>query len=247
MATRNTVIGLFAGAAILSSASATYAQAPAPATEKYFVNMNFGGQLADRATGTSVSKTVYDETATLVSTQPIGRGLVFDFGGGYRVWEDVYVALVVTRFSNTHSASYTATIPHPFFFSSIVPPKTVTGITDELKRTEVGIDPHVLWVTPLTDKIDVSVGLGLSVIKVKEDLLSDFDVPAGTQDVSPILGSESKTAKGVYAAVDFIYGLTPRYGVGGYVRYAGGKVTLDSAGETNVGGLQVGGGIRLRF
>lgn len=247
MATRNTVIGLLAGVALAASASSASAQATSPATEKYFVNVNFGGQLANRTTITNVSKTVYDETATLDSTQPIGRGLVFDFGAGYRVWQDVYAGIVITRFSNTHSATYTASIPDPFFFSSIVPPKTVNGITDELHRTEVGIDPHVLWVTPLRDKIDVAVALGVSIVKVKEDLLTDFTVPAGTQDVTPVLAAEKKTAAGLYAAVDFMYPLTPRYGVGAYVRYAGAKVTLPSAGESNAGGLMTGGGIRLKF
>jgi hypothetical protein len=44
-----------------------------------------------------------------------------------------------------------------------------------------------------------------------------------------------------------IYNLKTRYAVGGYVRYAGAKVDLPSANDLNVGGMQAGGGIRLRF
>jgi hypothetical protein len=47
--------------------------------------------------------------------------------------------------------------------------------------------------------------------------------------------------------VDVAYTLTPRYGVGGYVRYAGGTVDLPSMAGAHVGGAQAGGGIRLRF
>ena len=244
MVTRHCVMGLLAAGVLLAAAPAAKAQVPTPATEKFYLNVNFGAQFADRTTTSNVEKTVYDETASLVATQPIGSGLVFDVGGGYRVWEDVYVGLVVTRFSNTHQANYTATIPDPFFFGSF---KTVNGLTDELKRTEVSINPHLLWVTPLTDKIDISIGLGLSIIQLKQDVLADFTVPQPTQDVNPIVENQSGTAIGVYAAADFIYGLTPRYGVGGFLRYAGGKADLGAIDETDVGGLQAGAGIRLRF
>ena len=248
MANVKIVLGPLVG--IVLCAAAAQAQPPTPATEKFFVNVNIGGQLATRTVASSATKIIYDETATLVSTQPVARGAVIDFGGGYRVWGDVFAAIVVSRFGDTETASTTASIPDPLFFNR---PKTVTGTTTDLKRSEVTIAPHAVWAMPLTDKFDVSLALGLSVIRLKQDLVGSFSVATGTQNVTTSTTTEKGTAVGPYAAVDFIYniptlgGFKPLYGIGGYVRYAGGKVDLPSVADANAGGVQVGGGIRLRF
>lgn len=243
MANTKTVLSLMAGM-VLVAASGAFAQAAEPSTDKFFVNVNFGGQLADRALGVTVSKTIYEETATLTSTQDVNKGFLFDFGGGVRIWGDIFVGVVVSHFGDNESANYTASIPDPIFFNK---PKTVTGTVSDLKRTEWATSPHVLWVFPLTDKMDISAALGIAIINLKTDLLSDFDVPAGTQTPNIVLVNESGTGVGPYAAVDFIYNLSGHYGVGGYVRYAGAKVDLPSSEGENVGGMQAGGGIRLRF
>ena len=234
---------LCVGVALLAAKSAD-AQVPSPATEKFFVNVNFGGQLASRTLGATVTKTVYDEPATLTSTHPVGRGALVDFGAGYRVWGDVYVGIVVSRFSTSTDASYAASIPDPAVFNR---PRSSTGSESALTRTEFAINPNVTWVTALTDKTDVAVGIGASIIKLRQEVAGDFTVPLGTQSVIPIIVEEKSTAKGVYAAMDLMYSLTAKYGVGVFVRYAGGKADLLSAPSHNVGGMQAGGGIRLRF
>lgn len=237
-------IGLLAGAALLTSASGAYAQVPAPATQKIFANVNIGGQFASRTLNSAVEKTIYDETATLTARQEIGSGLVWDISGGYRVWHDVYAGLQFMRFSNTQSATYTTSIPSNEVTDR---PVVTNGTVDDLKRTEAGVAAFVTWVTPLMDKIDVSVSGGLAVINVTQDTVNDFSVtpPSSVPTLTPT--EEGGTAVGPYVAVDFMYSLTERYGAGAYVRYAGGKADLPLAGETNVGGLQAGVGIRLRF
>jgi hypothetical protein len=130
MANVKNVLGLLVGMA-LCAASAD-AQSPTPATEKFFANVNFGGELATRTLNTSASKIVYAETATLVSTQPVTRGLVIDFGGGYRVWGDVFAGITISHFGDTETASTVANIPDPIFFNR---PKTISGTTTDLKRS----------------------------------------------------------------------------------------------------------------
>lgn len=238
------LVWLAAGAVWLSAASAN-AQVAAPATEKIFVNVNFGGQFASRTLTTNVNKTVYDEAASLSASQEIGSGMVFDVTGGYRVWNDVYVGLAITHFGNTQAANYTASIADPLHTDRFT---VSTGSVDDLKRTEVGVDPFVLWVTPLFGtKIDLSVALGAAFINTKQDSVTDFTVAPQASVPTIAVVTEKVTAKGVYANVDFIYSLAPRYGVGGFVRYAGGKAKFPIAGESDAGGLQAGGGIRFRF
>lgn len=244
MANAKNVLGLLAGITLCAAAAAN-AQSPQPATEKFFVNVNFGEQLATRTVGASATKTVYEETATLSSTQPVNRGPVFDVGGGYRVWRDIFVGIIISRYSDTETASTTASVPDPIFFNRA---KTVTGTTADLKRSELGVYPHAVWTMPLiSDKLDLAVSGGFAIIKVKQDLVVDFAVPQGTQTVITSTTTHEATANGLYAAIDVIYNIMARIGVGGYVRYAGAKVDLGPVVDANVGGMHVGGGVRLRF
>ena len=242
MANVKYALGLCAGLAL--SAASVHAQTPTPSTEPFFLNVNVGGQLATRTINAIATQTVYDETATMTSSQPIGRGVLFDFDGGYRVRQDFFAGLLVSFFNTSSDATTSALVPDPVFFNR---PKTVTGSTSDLKRHEVTIAPHITWARPLTDNFDISLSGGIAIIHLSQDLVGNFNVPAGTQSVVVAPTSESGTGVGPYAQVDLIYNLKSRYGVGGYVRYAGASVDLPSQPEANVGGMQAGGGIRLRF
>ena len=246
MSNAKNMLGLFVGMALC--AGSAHAQSPTPSTEKFFASVNIGGQLASRTFTSSITQTVHFETASLVSSQAVGRGAVIDFGGGYRVWGDVFAGVVVSRFGNSADASYSASIPHPVFFNN---PRTTTGAVNDLKRSEVAVSPHVVWAMPLTDKIDVAVAAGVAIIHLSQDLVGSFSVPLNTQDLTPITTTESGTAAGAYVAADFIYNLPTTwygiYGVGGYLRYAGATVELPSVTDAKVGGFQIGVGIRLRF
>jgi hypothetical protein len=82
---------------------------------------------------------------------------------------------------------------------------------------------------------------------VKQELVSSITVPPGTQDANLNVETESKTAFGVNLGVDGSYLITRNYGVGVFIRYAGGQVDLPSAEDMRVGGFQAGVGARLRF
>ena len=69
MANVKYVLGLCAGMAIC--AASVRAQTPTPSTERFFLNVNVGGELATRTINAVARKTVYDETATVSSHQPL--------------------------------------------------------------------------------------------------------------------------------------------------------------------------------
>jgi hypothetical protein len=237
--------GLVAAATLLAAAATASAQAPEPATSKFYVNVNVGGQLADRTLDTQATKTVYEESATLTSSQSIGKGALVDFGGGYRVFGDVFVGLTISRFSNTSDAAISTRVPDPVRFDTFA---TVSGTAADLKHTEVAVLPQIVWATPLTDKIDFAAGIGPAFIHLSQDLVGDFTVQDRTQNVTPVSTTETGNGTGFAATVDFIYGINERYGVGAFLRYAGAKVDLPSAADSvNVGGMQTGIGVRLRF
>jgi hypothetical protein len=229
----------------LSAASYASAQAPSPSTSKFFASVNIGGQLASRNLDMGSSQNVYDETATLTASLPIGKGLVTDFGGGYRVWGDVFVGVTISFFTTSDDAPYTASVPDPLFFGR---PKTTTGTVTGLKHTEVATLPELIYARALTDKMDFVGKIGPAFIHLSQDTISGFSIPAGTQNVNVSSGSESGTGTGINASIGVNYNVTDRYAVGGYVRYAGASVQLDaSPDKLNVGGMQVGGGLRVNF
>jgi hypothetical protein len=241
MAHVKNVLGLCAGMALC--AASVYAQTPTPSTEKFFLNVNVGGQLATRTINQATSKSIYEETASLSSTSAIGRGVVFDFDGGYRVWQDFFAGLLVSTFSTSSSATTSASIPDPIFFNR---PTTVTGSTSGLKRTEVAVAPHVTWSRPLTDNFDINFSGGLAFIHVSQDIAGDFQVTP-PQNVTILQTTEKKNGTGPFVQIDVVYNLRGRLGVGYYLRYAGAKVDLPSVPDANIGGMQSGGGVRLRF
>ena len=77
------------------------AQVASPATEMVFVNVNFGAQLAERSLTTIATTPVYEEVATVASEQTVSGGATFDVSAGYRVWGDVYAALLVSVFGSS--------------------------------------------------------------------------------------------------------------------------------------------------
>ena len=71
---------------------------------------------------------------------------------------------------------------------------------------------------------------------------------AGTQTGVAAVVTESKTTpKAGNVGLELGYRMSDRYGLGGFVRYAGGKVDLPSVPNLTVGGVQVGGRMRFWF
>ncbi|MGC4085747.1 MAG: outer membrane beta-barrel protein [Vicinamibacterales bacterium] len=236
--------GILTGIALFA-APAAYAQAPSPSTSKFFASVDIGAQLAARTLDMAASQTVYDETATVNASLPIGKGVVPGFGVGYRVFGDVFVGVSVTMFSNTGTATTTASIPDPLFFGR---PKTVTGTVSDLKHRELAVLPQLMYTRAVTDKIDFVGAVGPAIISLKQDTISSFSVPTGTQNVTFGTIEESKTGTGINGMIGLNYNLTEKVAIGAFARFAGAKVQLASAlDKQNVGGMQAGVGLRYNF
>jgi len=221
------------------------AQAPSPSMSKYFASVNIGGQLASRTYSTVLAQTVYDETATLNASLPVGNGLVTDFGGGYKVWDNVFVGFSISLFSDSDNLNYSASIPDPLVTDRL---RTTTGSLADQKHFETAYLPSIIYTRALTDKIDLIGGIGPAIIHLSQDTITGFTVPAGTQDVNVTSAKDSGTGTGINVSVGANYNVTPRYAVGGYVRYAGAKVELESSPDkVDVGGAQIGVGVRVNF
>jgi hypothetical protein len=205
--------------------------------------VNVGAQPSGRTVKTTESFPANDETAIVDSDYNISGGALFEFGGGYHVWRRVTVGVSVSFFNPSVNGAATGLVPHPDFFDR---PAVVNVDLGELDHSETGINVFASYWIPISEKIDLAVSIGPSFTHVSQDVAS-YTVPDLTQQLLFTLNKETGTAVGVNVGVDGSYMLTPRYGVGLFLRYVGGSVDLPSASDFKVGGFQIGGGARLRF
>jgi hypothetical protein len=236
-----TIVGLMTlFVALGGEAKAQQASLPGSA----FLSINVGAQPQRRTVRTSMTFPLYDETAAVTSSQPIKNGPMFDITGGYRAWRSVAVAVGVSSFSTSGTSSVTASIPDPGFFDRA---RTIVQDATGLGRREIGVHLQAVWSRPMTDRIEVSLSAGPSIIRVSQQLAATVTVPARTQNVNLVEETQSGTALGANVGFDGSYMLTPQYGLGVFLRYAGASVDLPAVSGLKVGGVQGGFGFRARF
>ena len=234
------IVGLLAGLALAGNSPA-FAQTLA--ANSIFIDVNGAGQTQSRTINTSTSVPIYGETAVINAAQKITSGPIFDISGGYRVWRGLSVAVGFSTFSRTSNGALIASIPSPIAFNR---PLTVTASSSGLKHTELGTHVMAVWFFPITDKIDVDVFGGPSFIRLNQDVTT-ASVATGTQNLNVTTNRQTATAKGGNGGINASYLFSRHYGIGLFMRYAGGSVDLPAASNMKVGGFQAGGGLRLRF
>lgn len=220
------------------------APAAAQTTKNAFLDVNVGLQAASETFIVESFPIVYEETAIVSASHKVGSAPIFDISGGYRVWRDLSIGLGFSYASDSADAVMTAAVPHELFTDRRV---TVTKTAEALKHSERALHLQFLWTVPVTDKMDASFIVGPSAIWVSQELIGSISVPVHTQDANPVVEKQTDGAAGVNVGVDLSYLLAPWYGVGGFVRYVGGKVGLPAVADLKLGGFQAGGGLRLRF
>jgi outer membrane protein with beta-barrel domain len=238
---KTTIIALSA-ALILASASTAQAQTSQTATP-YHVNISVGGLLQSHEFSPVTTFELYNEIGTVTANQTIGGGFVFDISGGYRFWRNVSGAVGVSTFNGSGEAAAVAAIPDPVVIGRPTLKEFDPSAFGDLSQTNVAINFQAVWTRPINERIDLAVFGGPSIIHVSQDL------PSVTPDPSanPTVISESGTGAGGNVGVDIAYRVNPRYRVGAFVRYLGGSVDLPAIDGLTVGGVEVAGGIRLRF
>jgi hypothetical protein len=245
--------------AVLMLGGSSMVQAQSAEPMGVFVNVSAGGQAPQRTIDTSVTFPLYGQDASVASAQNVGRGGIFDINGGYplkklgvhtKYLTDLSIGAGFTNYSKTGDIVGAASIPHPLF----VDQARSVELNGSGKRTERSFYIQAVWFMPLDrfaswlDKADLAFSIGPSFISVSQDVFGEPSVPSGTQDVNANIVKAEDTAVGLLAAVDATYLVTPRIGVGAFVRYHGaGGVDLSPAEKQSTGGFQGGGGVRFRF
>lgn len=215
-------------------------------TDKGYVSVNVGVQVGSHDLSTSSTFSLYDETATVATTQKIKGGTFFDVGGAYRVWGNNLLAGVTFSHTSTDAdVALTASIPDPAIFDR---PRAVTAALSNAKHTENVIHLSAIWMMPVAEKLDVGVFAGPSIFSVKQDAVGAPTVTEPGPSVAAAFVASKKTTAGFHAGVDVQYMVAKKWGVGGLARYTWGSATITGASEKlTVGGFQIGAGARVRF
>jgi hypothetical protein len=230
--------------------------------EKGWIDVNFGSaQSSQKGFTSAFAVQLFSETGALAAAYPKpNRGGDFDFGGGFMFSPVLGIGLSVSGTAHEDPAGLAVTVPHPFFFNAST---TASGATDDvLKRTESAYHIQLAAVPLRTDRLVIRLFGGPSYFRVMQDLVSDVNYV----QVAPIFSRVNNvtvtgwdgnsevegTGWGFNAGADVGVFFTRVVGVGAVVRFTQANVDLaDPLSETSVtmkaGGLQVGGGIRLKF
>jgi hypothetical protein len=217
-----------------------------------FVTVNIGGQSHTHSFSTAGSQTVYGEDATFASSQGVSGGLLIDIGADYRIRPKFALGVSYSTVGDTESATLTASVPNPIFFDQ---PAIVSGEQGNLGRRETAVHIQAKILIPtgtwLPDNGWLALVVGPTFFHLSQDLISSIDVPTGTQ--SAVAGVENQGGSGIgfNGGFELRYPLTTVHampvGIGGFIRYAGGKVDLASVSGAKVGGFQAAAGVNVGF
>lgn len=229
----------------LTFATATPALAQVQWTDRAFAGVSTGIQVGTAGVTSTQPFELYGEEGSLLSQQDVKGGLFVDGQFGYRVWNNVAIGVGITFTQAKADAAITGEIPDPVFFSS---PRSATATVAGLTHRELWYSALATWVLPVTDKIDVFVSGGPAFVQVQQELPTSVTVTEPGPSIDDVgVTKFSKSGLGFVAAADMRYMITSRLGVGALAKFSASKVEITDGTSMDVGGFQLGAGIRMKF
>jgi hypothetical protein len=229
-------------------------RAAQPPNDKFYVSINGMFQTGFEDFSESVTFTENAESGTFSTDYDVKSGPAFDVSAGVLVWRHLALGAGVSRYSKATPIQLTAQIPHPFFFNR---PREVSGEVGGLKREELAVHIQARVMLTPSPRLQAMIFGGPSFFKVKQGIVNDFEVteayPYDTVTFSRGLSTTADESKmGFNVGGDVGYFFTRQVGVGGSVQWSGASIDVPASAGTGsfdlrIGGIQAGGGLRLRF
>lgn len=244
------VVGLIAVASREASAQMR------PWEDRVFMRVGFGVESGDSTVTDARPLTIYEETGSTTTTSNFTSGSLFDVAIGFRVYKNFSVGASYHQEENDADSVITGTAPHPIFFNQ---PRSFTATETALERKENAVHLQFGYTVPVGTRLDFTVFGGPSFFRLQQDVISNVTIAetsaAFTQvAVSATRATRKKNATGYNVGVDVAYMAwendSVRLGAGAFVRYALAKadvLNLQTEQSTDIGGLQIGFGGRIRF
>ena len=237
-------------AALLVCASDAWAQAaasPAAPSGRIFLNVNVGSQTKAIKDDESFTFSLYGEDGTAQFSREVEGGIFPDVMLGIRVKNNFFIAMQGSVRTASADSPSVASIPDPLAFES---PRVVKGTLAAMAHRELWASVLPTIVIPATKKIDVMVYGGASLVQLEHEIAtfaaSGVTEPGPTVTFTRV--TESRSVWGLSVGADARYMFTDTVGAGAFVRFQRATVSFPGTGlSLEVGGLQVGGGLRFRF
>jgi len=228
---------------------------PPTLPSRIFVDVNGGMQSGARTFSDSRNDPFSAETASWTADYETRSAPAFDVSGGVRLWRNLVASVSYSRVTDTSVAAIQGEVPHPFFFNKN---RAISGETLGLKQQEDVIHVSASWAFPVSRRLDVRVFAGPSLYGIQRDLVADVGhvedgYPYDTASFGTATVERAKVnALGVNVGGDVTWMFTRTVGVGAIARFSRADSNIASPANANslalsFGGLQFGGGLRLRF
>lgn len=156
-----------------------------------------------------------------------------------------------TRTAATGEANVNVEAPHPIFLNR---PRLALRALTALAHRESMLHLQAAWVVQLDERAHVQIFGGPTFMRLEQAVVTNATVvevgfPFSEVDLSRVIRIEvEERGVGFNVGADFAYMLAPYWGLGGFLQYAGGSIDVPLAGgQTTVGGLAFGGGLRFRY
>lgn len=228
-----------------------------PWEDRVYVNLNYGYQSRSSSDiALSKTTTIYDETATITSTQTIeSKGGMFDVAAGVRLFGNFGVGVAFNTLSKDAVGTISAKVPHPLFYDQ---PRTASAELSNLTHKETAWHVMGVFALPITNNFDIAVSAGPTFFNLEQQTIggdvqySEAGSPYSSITLNSVTKTTTKQSKvGYNVGADLTFRITNHLGLGAFGRYASASVEIVPSGgdaiKVGLGGLQYGGGIRLRF
>lgn len=244
---RYLVIGLFVIIGLPSPSAGQTAAARA------FISFNGSMQISGNDFQDGAAFTEHAEEGRLRNDYSVPGGPSLDIAAGARVWKQLSLGIAVARFSRSTPVAVNASVPHPLFFDRH---RTVTADVTGLSREELAVHLRAAGVLAPNTRVQVVLFGGPTFFQVSQGVVTDIvyteTYPFDTATfVRGVTSSRKTSTIGFNAGADVAYFFTPQLGVGAVFQFSRANVDVEAAaGATRriaVGGVQTGGGLRVRF
>jgi hypothetical protein len=195
---------------------------------------------------------LFKEQARIESVYSDPRPQGYELGVHYRIAGPFAIGATVQRFDNDRSASYRASLPHPFFFDRF---RELSGTTSSLSHEEMAVHVDAV-VTKTWGPLTLEGFGGPSWFQTRTEVLVDvLFAETFPYDEVAFQGVEGRTIEtrplGFNVGASATFRVVSFFGVDFGVRYseARASVPVDEGREINLeaGGLSFGAGLRFLF
>ena len=241
---------------------------PAPAARagadsRVWIDASVGAAWAGEDTYSTVAtRQMNGQDATFQADYSLPVGVAFEIGAGVMATRQFGVGVTYGATIQEDPANLAVDIPHPILPD---PNATAAGVTDRsLKRSESSLHIHGAFVSRTDDRTVFRVVGGPTYFRMQQDAVQDIVysqqfLPFDPLNQVDITGSvieripyDEATGWGFHVGADVSWFYTHGLGIGVVGRYSRGTVEArdpltGADSDFDVGGFQVGAGVRVRF